>query len=212
MFFLQRGAGKQLQDFGEELSAKVQETAENVRDSLQGAQSDASSKASSAARTGQSKLEQGADDAEGLGAKIGNQAENLKVYMCTCTNQTCYHTFTMSFHFVNPIVHTVTHALELSLCITLCQLLLWCLCILGVICFQFYEHLYNNIERNSTSTHAYRMSVRSSKIMRLNSCIRHLNRPRLLDFLPNQPVGDFFSNLRTSVEFYEMNSLRNDGN
>ena len=78
---MQRGAGKQLQDFGEEFSAKVQETAENVRDSLQGAQSDASSKASSAARTGQSKLEQGADDAEGLGAKIGNQAENLKV--CT---------------------------------------------------------------------------------------------------------------------------------
>ena len=47
----------------------------------QGAQSDASSKASSTARTGQSKLEQGADDAEGLGAKIGNQDENLKV--CT---------------------------------------------------------------------------------------------------------------------------------
>ena len=109
MFFLQRGAGKQLQDFGEELSAKVQETAENVRDSLQGAQSDASSKASSAARTGQSKLEQGADDAEGLGAKIGNQAENLKV----CTFALINPASTLSFLFVTPIVHTATHVLEL---------------------------------------------------------------------------------------------------
>ena len=121
MFFLQRGAGKQLQDLGEELSAKVQETAENVRDSLQGAQSDASSKASSAARTGQSKLEQGADDAEGLGAKIGNQAENLKVCTLVLINPSCYHTFiTMSFLFVKPIVHTETHVLEPSLCITFC--------------------------------------------------------------------------------------------
>ena len=96
---MQRGAGKQLQDLGEELSAKVQETAENVRDSLQGAQSDASSKASSAARTGQSKLEQGADDAEGLGAKIGNQAENLKVCTLSSLIDFSYH---ISIHAFTP--------------------------------------------------------------------------------------------------------------
>jgi hypothetical protein len=117
--FMQRGAGKQLQDFGEELSAKVQETAENVRDSLQGAQSDASSKASSAARTGQSKLEQGADDAEGLGAKIGNQAENLKVYMHIVTNRFSYH---ISIHVFEPCSRNSSFSHLLIVYFCLCPL------------------------------------------------------------------------------------------
>ena len=122
VFFMQRGAGKQLQDLGEELSAKVQETAENVRDSLQGAQSDASSKASSAARTGQSKLEQGADDAEGLGAKIGNQAENLKVCTLSSLIDFSYH---ISIHAFEPCFRiSFSHLLIVCLCLCLCPLLI----------------------------------------------------------------------------------------
>ena len=114
---MQRGAGKQLQDFGEDLSAKVQETAENVRDSLQGAQSDASSKASSAARTGQSKLEQGADDAEGLGAKIGNQAENLKV----CTLSLVGYPTIFPLHVFEPYL-LISFSHLLTVCLCLCPL------------------------------------------------------------------------------------------
>jgi hypothetical protein len=85
---LQKGVGKQIQDAGEDFSAAVQRGAESVKENLQGTQADVSGKAKSAGSTAESKVKQGAGEADSAGSSIADKAEDLKVHT-SCILKPC---------------------------------------------------------------------------------------------------------------------------